>query len=1351
MSTKEETSLGISNRNREASGYESIEEMLDDYKDREPDLFSIGGSFGVNSPAFTLEVSNVYVSVEQLKDKEGNNSGKFVAVQGLGKMKIAKLFHATASLIGEYETYFLTDPLEVFNKTKIPEEEEEDLKPKNAFHNMEHHDLLQDASSTQGLYYLYDTNGDFREKQYALSVTGLINLSWLEKIGVNCKLMLGVGGAFNTFTDSWEVAVGAKFTTPSDKEWIVVGQVGFMGGKINTLYVEVRGEIPIGPIVFTQIKFGVTGMADTVQTYSPGLGVAFGPEISFGSLASPVAKVLGLKKGNFYVLEVGASGDIASDFSDVNLSIEGTLLGLLEIKGGWKHTSAGYNEIGLSVGTSRSSTFNFTISGSVGWSSNQLTVNASLDGSFKWDFSVWGYTLIGVNVGGGIKVVYNEIDRRRNLSISVNGRANVKITFFTVGVNVSKNWNIDLGTRRGFLSANVPMEEAQRPVYTVSRELSLRDAGVAEIAEGELLGTGSWRADAFAAGGKMVITVAAQYSLANTEWILTGADGTKYSSDNGAEFLSVEQVSYSQIEITIDKPAEGVWSLDVFGSKKWNGEIFIGAEAGDPIETELRVVALEGTSLTIEYRAHATGQDNFVALYMEQADKDDEDYEGTIVDYLAPTEGEEFQTVTLELPEDIQGDKFRFYVMAQSSNCDEVAYSAKTEAVELVRRTADLQLSNFTVSQLATDLLTVTASLTLTNLGTVAADDFTVEMFLGDSEINVMDDELLATSKVSLSGGESQDLSFTVAVPEEYRGEIAVLSIHIDRGEIVDEGYFEGNNVAVKTLSFLGDEQNGTLFSVNWDAVDGAVEYRLDYSIDRNDQNEVTLTGIQENGIDLQMTPGWYDFTITPIDAEGKVIEDGIQKWDDDVAFTAQYDLAFDAGEKFALTEEFTLYDGLYDWNGLDLGDFTGTLTLNLVDGKKEGVDKAVMKVSVSKGKAKLNSSQKDVLLENGLYYFSAKSTKKTGADGLSLSFSLEGDVLPNEDASRNQLSLPDCVDEEGNFSETLDGWVGILASSDKWEYLLEDAGELSISVNDLDDMTGNIVIDLYVQNSNNGKYSKQKSFTVKPTTKNPQLLTDYIVTNNFYLEVRSADNGKGKHNSDYSINVDFQEFDDAPVEETILANEDKDIDVTGWVGHGKSSDTYLLQLDGEDCGSYDFTINGDAGEASLKICSISGKTLKSVKIGKNGTATISDINLYTGSYLVTVTCKSSSKSLYNTDYSLNIHQNSAFELLSGENSITVDSVAKKEECWFALDAENSGAYDFHELLAAGLKVSLYEARTTGGLASLKMKSGLVELPAAEICYMKISNAKSAWGDVVFGLDEENRKVTMASLALPNV
>jgi len=1324
----------------EADGSPSaIDAIIKEYSRKNPGVFSVGGTFGIDTTAFRLEVDTVFVSVTGLKDKSGQSSGKLLTIQGMAYFQIAKLFKASAAVIGEYDTDVLSDPLELFNKDMDDDEKREAVRYRNTFGNLVgdtimKYDLVDDGSKYNGLYFLFDGSNRLTEKQYVFTATGLMDLLWVEKIGVNCALKLGVIGAYNSFEKSWEVGLGVKVTIPIGKDWMVVGRVGFKSGQINTIAFEVRGEIPIGPVVFTQIKMGVSGMADSVQSYSPGLGVAFGPEVNFKALVSPVAKVLGLKVGSFRVAEVGVSGEVSSDFNDVNLTVEGKLFGLVEIKGGWKRKNGNYNEISLSVGTKNSSTFNFLISGSVGWANDQLTINGSLNGSFKWDFTALGVNWVGVNVAGGLNVVYNQINTRKTLSITAFGRAKVKVAFVKVGVNVGKSWFVDLSGSRTYSCENARLSTGGRSASTGGTEDAAGDDGAEKIA------SYTWSTTELATSGRMYVTLAVQNSLTDMKWVMYGADGSVYTSDDPGA-VTVKQVSYSQFELTVDNPAEGDWTLEAYGSKNRNGEVCIFAEAGDPIETGLRIVSSDREFVTVEYMAHATGENTLVALYMQRADRPDDEYEGTILRYFTPTDENEYRRVDVALPEDIQGGEYKLYLMAQSTNCAEIAYSAKTEALEIVRRAADLCVTDYRVEFSAADPQKATVLFTVSNPGSMDADDFLVEILLGDSKLNTDDDEVVAWTRISLAAGASRQLELEAEIPPEYLGKLAVMSIRLDSEQKIAEGIFEENNTEMKTLSFSAKEPNSAQ-AVQWTAVEGAVSYDLAYAAEGEWNDSACLRGITQTSAVL--APGNYSFHLTPYDAAGEVIVPGIREWDDCVLFSSDFGMTVADGA--AVSEKFALMDGFYDWRAVDLGNFTGKVTLYQVDAVRRGKDAKVMALNVSAGKVKKLANATDMLLDNGLYYFTAAAgSSKIASD---ISFSLTGDIFPNLDVQRGIVSLPDCVNAEGVYTETLSGWVGAFDGEDTWEYLLENAGELSISVNDPGTLTGALRVELYVQKGNSGRYSKVHSCTVDSAAPSAVLLEDFAVTNNFYVQVSALDSGKGKHNSDYTLDLKFAAFDSTPLapDEWTLCAGEEEIRVDGWVGYRKESDTYLLTVNSGSAGKYSFKLAGDAAEATLKVRSISGKLIKSAKLDKQDNAAISSLALYTGDYLVEIDSVNKSKNINNTDYALTVSQDEAFTVISVADPAEVARAEKKEKLFYELDIDGTGMYDVSELVDAGLKVGFQKADGSGSLKSIKLSSGQVELEDGIAYYMTVSNNREAWGEVAIELDPERRKLKLTPM-----
>ncbi|MBP5780679.1 MAG: hypothetical protein J6X34_05530, partial [Clostridia bacterium] len=89
----------------------SIEKLLNQYKEHDPGIFSIGGTFGIDATAFQVELNSVYVSVVNVQGDTGAPAGKLVTVQGIVYVRVGKIITISATLLGAYDPDTLTDPL----------------------------------------------------------------------------------------------------------------------------------------------------------------------------------------------------------------------------------------------------------------------------------------------------------------------------------------------------------------------------------------------------------------------------------------------------------------------------------------------------------------------------------------------------------------------------------------------------------------------------------------------------------------------------------------------------------------------------------------------------------------------------------------------------------------------------------------------------------------------------------------------------------------------------------------------------------------------------------------------------------------------------------------------------------------------------------------------------------------------------------------------------------------------------------------------------------------------------------------------------------------------------------------
>ena len=646
----------------------------------------------------------------------------------------------------------------------------------------------------------------------------------------------------------------------------------------------------------------------------------------------------------------------------------------------------------------------------------------------------------------------------------------------------------------------------------------------------------------------------------------------------------------------------------------------------------------------------------------------------------------------------------------------------------------------------AADLQTAVVFCTIANSGSEDSGEFTVEVLLGKSELATDDDAIVASTKINLAAGASRELRLEAVIPQEYAGKLAVMSIRLDHENSVDEGIFEGDNTVTKVLAPAALTM-GTGKALSWNAVQGASSYDLEYAVEGNWDDSAVLRNITGNSINLDLAAGHYSFRVTPRDAEDKAIQSGMAEWNDTVIFSSTFRFFLDGGPNPVSTEQFVLMDGLYDWEKMDLGGFTGTLTLNQVDGIHRGLDAQKMSIQVLNGEVAAAFGSTKLLLDNGLYYFTAAGSRDAGT-GSELSFAISGDIFSNNEPERNFVSLPDCVDGNGFYCETMNGWVGAFDGEDFWNFLLEDAGELNLSINNPEKLTGNLIVDLFVQSGANGQYQRVRTFSVDASSSG-LLLDDFIVTNNFYVRVGARDNGKGEDNSDYSLCLDFMAFDSTSPDEDAwcISAGEQPIQVNGWVGYRKELDTYLLSVDSDCAGRYEFRLSGDAGEATLNIRSMSGKLIKSAALDEQGIAVISDFDLYCGDYLVEINSRNNVWIDNNTRYSLSVNRNKAFQLISETSFAEIQSAEQGEKLFYALDIPESGRYDLSELQNAGLSVWVQEADNNGNLKSAKLRPGWVNLDWDTPSYMTICNDHSAWTDTRIGLDGENHKFVLFTAA----
>lgn len=1351
------------------TNYEKLDDLLDAYKDSEPGYINFGPTCaGIDCWFLSADVNNVFIAVENI----GDTGQTLVAIQGNASLRVGRFLSIKGCLIGEPED--MRDEIEVFDKAK----------DKGGYRNLNSSDcfaydstpntILEDAKKNQGLYYLYDGD-ELIDTQYVMSVVGVGELDWLEKIGLpKVDLQIALSLQMNTFEDSYAVLGGFKITLENKPAFTGIVSVGFVKGELDSFGFSIKGEIPLGGVTLTAVGFNLSGMAGSEpNVIAAELGLAFGKKVELPSL---IAKMLDTSD-KFFVWEIIGGGEVATDFKNVNISVQANVLGFIEAIGHYRYINGYYHEAGISVGTVKSSLFRFRVEGDVGWSKDSLSIKVSLEGNFKFDFTVKAFgtnwEFAALDVGGGISFDYNSQDKKistgvvRNdasLCISVNGHANVKILFAKFGVQVNKNWFIEYDPEYSYSTdvrsvipatseaeyiecENLQLQSLTREELSTMPTLPEMTRAGSDARYDETIGTDEFPRELLeemclelsedGAGKSIEIMVAAQYTLNDCYWEIV-TNGAIYTSkdDLSTTPVTFTQVSHSQYQLSIANPQAGPWILDVYGSKEWNGAILLNAELGNPIETSLSIDDFgtvkkevvfyeyddagniktdeEGhqvikdsyfgnvTQATVTYQAHAGDADALVLLCMEEAGS--QEHNGVVVSVLDTTAGDDTKTVTVEIPYDIQGGEYAFYIKAMASDWNGASFSQYSDVFKVVPQTAKLVADNLEIAMNASTPNRYTANFTLTNDGSENASDAHVELVFTTPGYD--EPRVLIEDTVSLGAGESREMSFSVLLPDDVDSARGKLTLRIDAEDAIEEGIFDGDaetSQYVSTARILdaGADDIPGATALSWDAVAGAVSYTLKYALNQDWENSVAIEGLTDTSVALLLAPGRYLYTVLAVDEEGNEFGSGKDFGKFDVASIDNLKF-LQVGDEIR-TEDVFLYDGIYSLENVNLGSFTGTLTLQRVYGNDHDNDDVILSMDVTNGEIASNTP---FALENGQYFLAATLPQVRAVERAAFSVTLNGTLIVDNNSQRNSCCITSALDDKGEFFELVSSSIGANAPDDIWDYSLSQGGQLTLSVMTEQAMTTALTFNLYVMDEN-GDYALNQSFTVEEEG-DIILLNRYSILNNFYIEVTAADETELLMHTDYSMSVFFDAFHADVNDETIMDTDDEgSLQVSGWVGYADESDTFLLTIGENDGGVYSLTLEGDTATAALNVYSTSGELLANAAILENGVASIEGMTLYAGNYFIEIASQDEGQGGCNTDFRLSVMPEEIFSYVDEHNTFCID--AEPEKFLMALYITEDGQYDISQVISTH-NARVYEALNTGELKELQVQDGVVEL-----------------------------------------
>ena len=1284
---------------------DALQNFYNSFKDKGPGEYTTwGGGVGFDNlswGAFTLTVDNVRVSCLRTEDYESatNKNLKFTVVQGYAHAVFFDRFYASCVMTGKESAVnagevsaavlALSQPKE--EREKLEQEKIEKAKIDPSFFVQVTNDPINNAKNTNGIYFIEDPSDVSVDTVF--QAIGIADFADNPAFG----LAIAVSADINTFTDKMTFSVASSIRLASSKKFTVAGELGLVNGKLNAIGLYVKSKIPImTEIYLTQAAFSVKGFQEPKIAVGFGGSLAIGPEIEVPSGLGVLQKALFPNKTKFHPLELSVDGEINPIYDYYSLTGKGTIFGTISVSGSFAYDD-GDIKAEVKAGLVRNSFLN----GSLSATFNKKQDNWNLHANFNCSVTIDFLSFAGISVGGSVDVllnsqnytVYGAVHNKKDLTITVAGMAKVKV-LFTFSLAVQKTWVLNLSDTQ-LSSANLRMASfSDSDISALANSSDVLVCESKDIVENELpqlrissdvIDKKSWQInDQCSESGIVKIQVAAEYTLLDSNWRLTHSDGdtfTVYTSENAGDIVSVKEYTHNYYELLLDTPDAGNWTLEILGDSKDRGRIYMDALQDDKFITQLEIIEQTDSEIKFRYSAFTGAADDttVVRLFAEEISTSpgDEPYSG-IIAYLEETENGEF---IWEIPEEFRHNaNYRFYISAASSNAGSVTESNSVE-VFLDRQNADLDCSWELVYD-ADNTDTVTACITVRNTGAeTTAFKWEILDYTNKDSIDIGDDcsdntsdiaEVLASdSGIELKGNSSVTIEQVITITDELRDNPSSLLLSVtrepDNSTLVrnenNESYADDTDEIVFSAAA---SENCRAQTISWQAVPGADCYILQYALEGDwDNGGVYVNNIRGTSYVLSVAPGKYSYRVIAMDSDGKAIGSWSGEQELDVLFRDEQTIRITGNVNSSRSQTFSLNDGIYSLNGIDLQNFTGILTLfrnDLVKIDEENntaalkqIENDILTLKVVNGT--LINPISEILLDHGDYFWKWTQAKNINNSSFDIKLELSGEVFSVEQKDREIISIGDDTTEmplvAGAYNENLEGEVGFCNKDAVYQYMTDDGGELSLTIKSGTSVDAGYRVYIYVQSDRNDKYALVKSLAVKAGeyTADSVILSNLAIKNNFYVQIVAWDNGKGKHNTEYSLDLSFDAFEDNKQKCDVLEVDGGQ--VQEWIGHRNTSHSYIVQIEDDDL--YAVRLQGDAGEAVLKICTINGKVIKKMQIQKDGTAFIDNVYLESSNYLVVVEAKDRGNGIYNTDYTLSV---SKMQTLNPTEILSVDGPA---------------------------------------------------------------------------------------------
>ncbi len=264
-------------------------------------------------------------------------------------------------------------------------------------------------------------------------------------------------------------------------------------------------------------------------------------------------------------------------------------------------------------------------------------------------------------------------------------------------------------------------------------------------------------------------------------------------------------------------------------------------------------------------------------------------------------------------------------------------------------------------------------------------------------------------------------------------------------------------------------------------------------------------------------------------------------------------------------------------------------------------------------------------------YYWKVRTIDNNGNKS---SWSSRESFIYPEDSIGNTFNSAKNIDVIEEY--TNNDFVGKADACDMYCFEPEKAGEFDFVLSGLD---AKAKIYLYEYDSGKDKNKKIKSANAKGST---ATINDILLdVGTYYFEVVSGDKGKGKFNTDYTLEITPDYFPDATDNNSWQDATEivPDVQLDGFVGFGDACDCYKFEVD--DLTAFDFDLTGEDKNAKLTLYRWDDNKNKLNKVAntslKYGEASIDNLNLDAGLYYVEVLSADKGKGKKNTEYELDI------------------------------------------------------------------------------------------------------------------